>query len=108
MELWRAEEPVSASARGMSMADAPPKGADLGPWLPSDSNQQLVLITVLTLVCVLFGRYLANTVGNGQTPPVFEGLPFIGGLLKFTKVRLACTCECMSESTELERERGGE
>ena len=57
----------------MSMADAP-KGADLGPFLPSDPNSQLVLhgVTVLTLVCVLFGRYLANTVGDGQMPPVFE------------------------------------
>ncbi len=67
----------------------PLKGADLGPYLPSDPNQQLVLITVLTLVCVLLGRFLSNTVGNGQAPPIFEGLPFIGGLLKFTKVQAA-------------------
>jgi len=62
------------------------QGADLGPFLPSDQNQQLILITVLTIICVLFGRILANAVGNGQTPPIFEGLPFIGGLLKFTRV----------------------
>ncbi|KAF5835426.1 sterol 14 desaturase [Dunaliella salina] len=67
------------------MAEPVKTGADLGPFLPSDPQQQLVLITFLTVLCVLFGRYLANTVGNGETPPVFEGLPFIGGLLKFTR-----------------------
>ena len=55
-------------------------------FLPADPVQQLVLATILTLACVFLGRILANTVGVGKSPPIFEGMPFVGGLLKFTRV----------------------
>ena len=38
----------------------------------------------LSISC--FIRLIANRL-PGQSPPVFEGLPFIGGVLKFVQVR---------------------
>lgn len=40
--------------------------------------------TLLLAVCL---RLLKHTVLRGSAPPVEEGIPFIGGLLKFAKVR---------------------
>jgi hypothetical protein len=37
------------------------------------------------LACLL--RFLQNTLLIGKKPPVFEDIPFVGGLLKFLKVR---------------------
>ena len=43
-------------------------------------------ITLFVLVaCIL--RFLQNTLLIGKKPPVFEDIPFVGGLLKFLKVR---------------------
>ena len=38
----------------------------------------------LAISCVI--RLIANQLPS-QSPPVFEGLPFIGGVLKFVQVR---------------------
>lgn len=40
-------------------------------------------LTVL-VVCLL--RFLQNTLLNGKRPPIYEDIPFVGGLLKFIKV----------------------
>ncbi len=42
-------------------------------------------VLLATLVLLVVSRVLGNTVINSlqKRPPVFEGIPFIGGLLKF-------------------------
>lgn len=44
--------------------------------------------TGLVLLGMLALRVLQNTVGAklGKAPPVEEGIPFVGGLIKFSKV----------------------
>lgn len=43
-------------------------------------------VTLIVLASVLILRVIANNVTiNG--PPVFEGVPFVGGILKFLQVR---------------------
>lgn len=39
----------------------------------------------LVLACVL--RFLQNTLLLGSKPPIFEDIPFVGGLITFIKVR---------------------
>mmetsp|Transcript_6366 Transcript_6366/g.14126 ORF Transcript_6366/g.14126 Transcript_6366/m.14126 type:complete len:494 (+) Transcript_6366:74-1555(+) len=47
---------------------------------------QLAVVSAVFAVSVaVIGRVLFNTVLNGKRPPVFEGIPFVGGLLKFAK-----------------------
>ena len=42
-------------------------------------------VTLFVIVaCIL--RFLQNTLLIGKKPPVFEDIPFVGGLLKFLKV----------------------
>lgn len=58
---------------------------------PAQVAVGIVLVTwVLTLA-----RNILNTF-TGMHPPIFEGLPFIGGLLKFTRVRAS---QLMSATT---------
>lgn len=45
----------------------------------------VALIAVTTVVVAVAVRILSNTF-HGNKPPVEEGIPFIGGLLKFSKV----------------------
>ena len=48
----------------------------------------VVGVALLACVCLaVAGRVVTNTVLNGSAPPVFEGLPYIGGILKFARVR---------------------
>lgn len=44
------------------------------------------LLTALALL--LLPEVLRRIVGSKGYPPLFEGIPFIGGCLKFSKVRL--------------------
>ena len=45
------------------------------------------LIAVIAVVgAILFGRQMARGM-NPKAPPTFEGIPLIGGILKFAKVR---------------------
>lgn len=47
----------------------------------------LIALSVVLLFCVLIlARVISNTLLRGNAPPVFEGVPFIGGMLKFGKV----------------------
>lgn len=46
----------------------------------------VALVAIASLLGVLvFTRYLVRCIAN-KAPPVFEGVPFIGGILKFAKV----------------------
>lgn len=45
----------------------------------------VALVAVTTVVVAVAVRVLSNTF-HGNKPPVDEGIPFIGGLLKFSKV----------------------
>jgi hypothetical protein len=57
-----------------------------------DVLQHLPLPALLAAAAVVVGlslvilRILTNTF-NGKAPPVDEGIPFVGGLIKFSKVR---------------------
>lgn len=42
--------------------------------------------TVLLMVTAVVLRVLSNTL-TFKAPPVMEGIPFVGGLIKFSKVR---------------------
>ncbi len=47
----------------------------------------VVLIAVFAILgAILFGRQLARGM-NPKAPPTFEGIPLIGGIIKFAKVR---------------------
>lgn len=48
---------------------------------------QVAVAVGSTLVLAVCLRLLKHTVLRGSAPPVEEGIPFIGGLLKFAKVR---------------------
>lgn len=50
-----------------------------------------LVVCATALLAILIGRVAQNAV-RGKTPPVFEGLPFVGGLLKFVKVGCAWLC----------------
>lgn len=56
----------------------------------------LLVSALLTVALAVIGRLLQTKVLNGNKPPVFEDIPFIGGLLKFAKV-------CSSEACVLAR-----
>jgi hypothetical protein len=63
----------------------------------SDMPRPLVaLVAIASLLGMLvFTRYLVRLTAK-QAPPTFEGLPFIGGILKFAKVGLLpLPCFCM-------------
>ena len=47
---------------------------------------QLAVGVVVLLLTLLVGRVLSNAL-PGKAPPVDEGIPFVGGLIKFSKVR---------------------
>ena len=50
--------------------------------LSDASSWSIVLIGAAVLVLL---RLLVNFL-PGKTPPIFEGIPYIGGILKFSKV----------------------
>ena len=52
----------------------------------------IVLPTAVLLACAVL-RIVANSLPR-QAPPVFEGIPFVGGLLKFMKVTSYGMNEC--------------
>lgn len=47
-----------------------------------------VIALVFTSVVLVLGRMIQNNLLVGKKPPILEGIPFIGGLLKFIKVAL--------------------
>jgi hypothetical protein len=51
-------------------------------WSDASTWGIIFVGALLLLVLRLAVNYLP-----GKTPPVFEGIPFIGGILKFSKVR---------------------
>ncbi len=61
------------------------------------SGTQLALGAIIVLVSVIVGRLLQNSL-PGNRPPVFEGVPFIGGLMKFVGVSVQMF-ECQRSST---------
>ena len=50
------------------------------------SGTQLALGGFIILLSVIVGRLFQNSF-LGNKPPIFEGVPFIGGLMKFVGVR---------------------
>lgn len=49
--------------------------------------QLIPLVSVVVVASLVVARLVMNSL-PGKTPPIFEGIPFIGGLIKFTKVRI--------------------
>lgn len=47
---------------------------------------QMALLTVAVLFCSFVLRRLMQNNLGGSKPPIYEGIPFIGGILKFLKV----------------------
>ena len=45
------------------------------------------LVAVALVGVLIFGRLMMQNFA-GKAPPVFEGVPFIGGILKFAKVQI--------------------
>ncbi len=59
--------------------------------------------TVLLVVTATVLRVLTNTI-TFKAPPVMEGIPFIGGLIKFSRVGVArCACHVMRQPTGRQR-----
>lgn len=50
--------------------------------------QLSVLLAVAAVITLFVGRVVANRL-PGKTPPILEGFPYVGGLIKFSKVQLA-------------------
>lgn len=46
-----------------------------------------LVVSVVLTAALLVGRVLLNTLLNGKRPPIMEGYPFVGGLIKFAQVR---------------------
>ena len=55
----------------------------------SDMPRPLVLLVAIASVLgmLIFTRYLVRLTAK-RAPPTFEGIPFIGGILKFAKVSM--------------------
>ena len=47
--------------------------------------QLIAVSVVVVLLAAIVARVLSNTF-NGKAPPIDEGIPFVGGLIKFSKV----------------------
>jgi hypothetical protein len=59
----------------------------LSALLPQSHTQQLLLATGVTASALLVARLLQNYhAASSRTPPVMEGFPYVGGLVKFLKV----------------------
>lgn len=52
-----------------------------------------IVVPTAVLLAFVVLRIIANSLPR-QSPPVFEGIPFIGGLLKFMKVKSHPWNEC--------------
>ena len=58
-----------------------------------------VIAVIAVFGAIIFGRQMARGM-NPKAPPTFEGIPLIGGILKFAKVRkptLARSCSAASQ-----------
>lgn len=51
--------------------------------------QLAALLSVITVISMFVLRVVSNQL-PGSKPPVFEGVPFVGGLMKFAGVRCMC------------------
>jgi hypothetical protein len=81
--------PVVMMAAEVASSGAATGGAQLLGTLaalPAVVLLPLALLAALTLAVV--GRLASHTVLRGPAPPVFEGVPFIGGMLKFAIVSI--------------------
>jgi hypothetical protein len=58
----------------------------------------IALATGIVLVAALAVRVLTNKF-HGKTPPIEEGIPFIGGVVKFSKVRTTSTPPPMQQAS---------
>lgn len=63
----------------MAGADIVVLAQELPPW------QLGMAVSLVLVAAALVGRVLANSF-TGKRPPIFEGIPYIGGLLKFVAV----------------------
>ena len=61
----------------------------------------IALVTVVTIAGAIAIRVISNTF-HGNRPPVDEGIPFVGGLIKFSKVsrQVKFVCGCSSSSVQ--------
>lgn len=46
----------------------------------------LVAVAMTAVVAVMFAVRIISNTFHGSSPPVDEGIPFVGGLMKFSKV----------------------
>jgi len=53
----------------------------------------IALVTVVTIAGAIAIRVISNTF-HGNHPPVDEGIPFVGGLIKFSKVSRQVCVKC--------------
>ena len=54
----------------------------------------LLIAVIAVLGAIMFGRQMARGM-NPKAPPSFEGIPLIGGILKFAKVQtVGAACPC--------------
>jgi hypothetical protein len=44
-------------------------------------------LTIVFIISLAVGRLFVNSLRLTKAPPVFEGVPFLGGILKFAKVQ---------------------
>lgn len=55
----------------------------------------IALVTVVTIAGAIAIRVISNTF-HGNRPPVDEGIPFVGGLIKFSKVSRQVKFVCVT------------
>jgi hypothetical protein len=71
-------------------------GVDLGDWSAALGSLPLAMLyagaTALFLLALVALRFIANSLPT-KAPPIFEGLPFLGGILKFTSVSEMHKCQ---------------
>lgn len=59
----------------------------------------ILLLVAAAIAAAVVARLANQTVLRGSKPPVFEGVPFVGGLLAFARVSVCgvrkCGCVCV-------------
>lgn len=63
-------------------------GSAVEALLSSPLSAVITLAAAVAALAVI--RILANTF-HGSKPPIFEGIPFVGGLMKFAGVSAYCS-----------------
>ncbi len=70
------------------------------------ADPALIALTVVAVAALLVVARLVLNKLTGSRPPVFEGVPFIGGMIKFAKVSLAALRSQRGVRTRVSSRRG--